>query len=264
MSNSPLVNYTAISPFKTSPRKRTIDALIVHCMAANLSVETCGNVFQRPNRNASSNYGIGSDGRIGMYVYEKDRAWCSGGKDKNGKVIRVNGISGADWDQRAISIEVANDGGAETGWHVSDKAMESLVNLLVDICQRNGIPKLLWKNDKTLVGKMDQQNMALHRWFSNKSCPGDYLVSKHEWLMEQVNARLNGQPTPTPAPSGFPYKVKITCDTLNVRKGPGTSYKVVTQVHKGEVYTITAEQNGWGKLKSGAGWICLKYTIRIS
>ena len=261
MSNSALVNYTCISPYKTSPRKHTIDAVIVHCMAGNFSVETCGNIFQRPNKNASSNYGIGSDGRIGQYVYEKDRAWCSGGS-KNGKVIRVNGISGEDWDQRAISIEVANDGGADTGWHVSDKALESLVNLLVDICQRNDIKQLIWKNDKTLVGKIDQQNMALHRWFSTKSCPGDYLVSKHEWITEQVNSRLNGD-QPIPTPSEFPYKVKIDCDTLNVRKGPGTSYKIVTQVHRGEVYTIVAEENGWGKLKSGAGWIFLKYTKRV-
>ena len=263
MSNSPLVVYTALSPFK-SARKHTIDAVIVHCMAGNLSVETCGKVFQKVGRNASSNYGIGSDGRIALYVDEQYRAWCSGGKDKNGNVIRVNGISGADWDHRAISIEVANDGG-EPDWHVSDKAMNSLVDLLADICQRNSIKQLIWKADKKLVGKIDQQNMAVHRWFANKSCPGQYLYDKHFWLMEQTNARLGGsQPTPIPTPSGLPYKVKITCDTLNVRKGPGTSYPVATQVHKGEVYTITAEQNGWGKLKSGAGWICLKYTIRIS
>ena len=207
MSNSSLVNYTAISPFKTSPRKRTIDAVIVHCMAGNFSVETCGNIFQRANRNASSNYGIGSDGRIGMYVEEKDRAWCSGGKDKYGRVIRVNGISGADWDQRAVSIEVANDGGADTGWHVSDKAMASLVDLLVDICQRNGIKALKWKNDKTLVGKIGEQNMALHRWFASKSCPGDFLVSKHAWITEQVNARLNGEQA-EPMPAEEYYVVK--------------------------------------------------------
>ena len=264
MSNSPLVCYTALSPFK-SARKSKIDAVIMHCMAGNLSVETCGNVFQRVGRNASSNYGIGSDGRIALYVDEQFRAWCSGGRDKNGNVIRVNGISGADWDHRAISIEVANDGG-EPDWHVSDKAMESLVNLLVDICQRNGIKQLLWKGNKSLVGKIDQQNMAVHRWFALKSCPGQYLYDKHFWLTEQVNARLNGAqpaPVPTPTPSAFPYKVKVDCDTLNVRKGPGTSYKIATQVHRGEVYTITAEQNGWGKLKSGAGWICLKYTKRV-
>jgi LysM repeat protein len=183
-------------------------------MAGNFSVETCGNIFQRPNRNASSNYGIDSTGRIGLYVEEKDRAWCSGGKDKNGRVIRVNGISGADWDQRSISIEVANDGGADTGWHVSDKALESLINLLVDICQRNGIKKLLWKNDKTLVGKMEQQNMALHRWFANKSCPGDFLVNKHAFITEHVNSRLNGEnPVETPNTQAQ-YHTVVKDDTM--------------------------------------------------
>jgi uncharacterized protein YgiM (DUF1202 family) len=165
---------------------------------------------------------------------------------------------------RAITIEVANDGGAPD-WHVSDKALESLINLLVDICQRNGINALIYSSNKTdRVKHLNGCNMTLHRDFAAKACPGDYLVSKHPWIAEQVNARLNGNtPTPTPVPSKFPYKVKINCDTLNVRKGPGTSYKIVTQVHRGEVYTIVDEQNGWGKLKSGAGYICLKYTITI-
>ena len=251
MSNSSLVSYTAISPFRTSPRNHAIDTITVHCMAGNLSVETCGNVFQRQGRNASSNYGIGSDGRIALYCPEKDRSWCSSN--------RAN-------DMRAITIEVANDGGAPD-WHVSDKAMESLVDLLTDICQRNGIPKLVFSANKAeRVNHINGCNMTLHRDFAAKSCPGPFLVEKHPWLAEQVNARLNGAqpaPAPMPTPSAFPYKVKVDCDTLNVRKGPGTSYKIATQIHRGEVYTITAEQNGWGKLKSGAGWICLKYTKRV-
>lgn len=60
------------------------------------------------------------------------------------------------------------------------------------------------------------------------------------------------------------YKVKIVnCDTLNVRKGAGVDYPVVTTVKKGEVYTIVGETNGWGKLKSGVGYISLKYTQKI-
>ena len=59
------------------------------------------------------------------------------------------------------------------------------------------------------------------------------------------------------------YTVKITADVLNVRKGPGTSYAVATTVKQNEVYTIVEEQNGWGKLKSGAGWISLDYTKRL-
>lgn len=259
MSNSRLVNYTALSPFY-SARKSKIDSVAIHCMAGNLSVETCGNVFQRAGRNASSHYGIGSDGRIGQYVDEKYRAWCTGGTDKNGKPIRVNGISGADWDHRAITIEVANDGG-EPDWHVSDKALESLINLLVDICQRNDIKELLWKGDKSLVGKINLQNMAVHRWFANKSCPGQYLYDKHFWIAEQVNAKL-GVPQKQET-SKFPYLIKVNCDVLNVRKGAGTNYQKVTTIKRNEKYTIVDEKNGWGKLKSGAGWICLAYTVKV-
>jgi hypothetical protein len=144
-------------------------------MAGNCTVEACGNIFASPARQASSNYGIGSDGRIAMYVEEKDRSWCS---------------SNAANDNRAITIEVANDGGAETGWHVSDKAMEALINLCVDICKRNGIKQLLWKADKSLIGQVDKQNMTVHRWFANKSCPGDYLYNKHGYIAEEVNKKL--------------------------------------------------------------------------
>lgn len=75
------------------------------------------------------------------------------------------------------------------------------------------------------------------------------------------------QPAPAPVTPAEPqngYLVKVTCDVLNVRKGPGTNYGVATVVKKGEVYTIVGEDNGWGKLKSGAGWIKLSYTEKIT
>lgn len=250
MSNSTLATYTRISPNKTSPRNHKIDTITIHCMAGNLTVERCGEGFAKRTRMASSNYGIGSDGRIGLYVEEKDRSWCSSNKAN---------------DMRAVTIEVANDGGAATGWHVSDAAMAALIELLADICRRNGIRQLLWKGDKSLIGQVDKQNMTVHRWFKNKACPGDYLYGKHAYIAAEVNKRLGvteTQPTEKQASDGT-YKVRITASTLNVRAGAGTSYKVTTTVKKGGIYTITAEQNGWGKLKSGAGWISLKYTERV-
>lgn len=250
MSNSTLATYTRISPNKTSPRKHKIDTITIHCMAGNLTVERCGEGFAKRTRMASSNYGIGSDGRIGLYVEEKDRSWCSSNKAN---------------DMRAVTIEVANDGGAATGWHVSDAAMTSLIALVTDICRRNGIKQLLWKGDKNLIGQVDKQNMTVHRWFKNKACPGDYLYGKHAYIAAEVNKRLGvtaAQPEPVQQPTGT-YKVRITASTLNVRAGAGTSYKVTTTVKKGGIYTITAEKNGWGKLKSGAGWISLKYTERV-
>ena len=173
MSNSNLVNYTKISPYKTTGRNHAIDTITIHCMAGNLSVETCGNVFQTAK--ASANYGIDSDGRVGMYVEEKDRSWAS---------------SSSSNDNRAVTIEVDNDGGASTGWHVSAKAYNSLIALLVDICKRNGIKELKWKGDKSLIGQVDKQNMTVHRWFANKACPGDYLYNLHGQIAKEVNSQL--------------------------------------------------------------------------
>jgi hypothetical protein len=123
-----------------------------------------------------------------MYVEEKDRSWCSGGKDSKGNPIRVNGISGADNDHRAVTIEVASDTTAP--YAVTDKALASLIELCADVCKRNGIKQLLWKGDKSLVGQIDKQNMTVHRWFAMKSCPGDYLYERHGYIAEEVNKRL--------------------------------------------------------------------------
>ena len=168
MSNSKLVDYVKISPHKTSPRKNKIDIITIHHMAGNLSVETCGNVFQ--TKQASSNYGIGSDGRVGLYVDEADRSWCS---------------SSSANDNRAVTIEVANSavGG---NWPVSDLALAKLIDLCVDICQRNGIEKLNFTGDKS-------GNLTMHKMFAATACPGPYLESKFPYIAEQVNKRLSGK-----------------------------------------------------------------------
>ena len=175
-SNSQYACMKIISPYRTAHKSRTIDTITIHTMAGNLSIESCGKLFQRKGKNASSNYGIGSDGRIAIYVEEKDASWCS---------------SNTPNDERAITIEVANDGGKETGWHISNEAMTSLIMLLEDICKRNNISKLLWKNDPSLIGDIKKQNMTVHRWFVNKSCPGDYLMSKMCYITEEVNKSLH-------------------------------------------------------------------------
>ena len=174
MSNSPLVCYTKLSPNHSGKRNHKIDTISIHCMAGDLSVESCGNLFASRDREASSNYGIGSDGRIGLYVEEANRSWCTS--------------SGSN-DHRAVTIEVANCVAKEP-WPVSDAAYKSLINLLVDICQRNGIEKLLWRGDKSLIGQVDKQNMTVHRWFANKSCPGDWLYERHGQIADEVNRRL--------------------------------------------------------------------------
>ena len=172
-TNSPLVDYTKISPNRTKNRNHKIDTITIHCVVGQLSVETLGNVFAPKSRQASSNYGIGSDGRIGMYVEEKDRSWCT---------------SNAANDHRAITIEVASD--TKHPYTVNAKAMKSLINLITDICKRNGIKKLLWKGDKSLIGQVNKQNMTVHRWFANKACPGDYLYERHGYIADEVNKIL--------------------------------------------------------------------------
>lgn len=409
-TNSPLVTYTKLSPNHSGQRKHAIDTITIHCVVGQLSVETIGNIFAPTSRQASSNYGIGKDGRIGMYVEEKNRSWCT---------------SSSANDNRAITIEVASD--TKHPYAVNDKAYAALLDLVTDICRRNGIKKLVWstvKNDR--VNHLNGCNMTVHRDYANKSCPGDYLYNLHGEIATEVNKRLGqteaADPAPTtPAPvvseikegdlvkiadnavyysgksvpgwvkdkhwyvvevegdraviddsedgknainspintkyltvvkaaengsesmekvelvkgavvtftgkkhyssangktpvsckpgkatitldpylkgkhpyhlvavkggtsnvygwvdaediyeynaqkktEGFkPYLVKVTASALNIRKGAGTSYPVVGCIGDKGIYTIVAEDNGWGKLKSGAGWISLAYTKRV-
>ena len=200
MSNSPLVVYTKISPNKTTGRNTPLSRFSIHCMAGNLSVELFGQVFQNTqktpiDKRASSNYGIGSDGRIGMYVEEKDRSWCT---------------SNADNDNRAVTIEVANCTGAPE-WKVTDPAYKSLIDLMVDVCQRNGKKKVLWlgTKTKTLAYKpaSDEMVLTVHRWFANKSCPGNYLMSLQGKIADEVTSRLS---SPAPAPSTDGAKKFVT------------------------------------------------------
>ena len=172
-TNSPLVNYTRISPNKTTNRNHAIDTITIHCVVGQCSVETLGEIFSKPSKQASSNYGIGYDGRIGMYVEEKDRSWC---------------YSSGFNDNRAITIEVASD--TTSPYAVNSKAYASLIKLVTDICKRNGIKELKWKADKSLIGQVDKQNMTVHRWFANKSCPGEYLYSRMGKIAEEVNKNL--------------------------------------------------------------------------
>lgn len=254
MSNSPLVSYTKISPNKTSPRNHKIDTITIHCVVGQCSVETLGEIFAPTSRRASSNYGIGSDGKIGMYVEEKDRSWCS----SDGKN-----------DNRAITIEVASD--TTHPYAVTKKAYNSLIDLLVDICQRNGIKELKWQGDKSLIGQVDKQNMTVHRWFANKACPGDYLYERHGKIAAEVNARLGvvTKPVAEKPNKKVPYLVEVTIDDLNIRKGPGTNYAKTGQCTGKGIFTIVKESKGsgskagWGKLKSGAGWISLDFAKKV-
>lgn len=200
MSNSSLVSYTKISPNKTVPRRNKIKKITIHHMAGNLTIERCGEAFSPVQRQASSNYGIGSDGRIGMYVEEKDRAWTSSNRDN---------------DNEAVTIEVANDGGAPD-WHVSDKALASLIELCVDICKRNGIDELVFTGDK-------KGNLTLHKFFVATTCPGPYLESKMPYIVNEVNKRL-GITTPT--------KKKLYAVQVGAFENPNNAKNMLKELEK--------------------------------
>ena len=172
-TNSSLVTYKNLSPHKTSPRGHKIDTISIHCIVGQWTAKQGVDYFATTNRKCSANYVVGKDGSIGLSVEEKDRSFCSSNKAN---------------DHRAITIEVASD--TTHPYTVTDKAMNALIELVTDICKRNKIKKLKWKADKSLIGQVDKQNMTVHRWFANKSCPGDYLYNKHFYIAEQVNKKL--------------------------------------------------------------------------
>lgn len=189
MSNSPLVTYTRITNNKTSPRNHVIDTITIHCIVGQWTAKQGCDYFATTKNQCSANYVVGKDGSIGLSVDEKDRSWCSS-----------NGAN----DHRAVTIEVASD--TTSPYKVTDVAYKSLINLLVDICQRNNIKELKWKSDKSLIGQVDKQNMTVHRWFANKACPGDYLYNLHSQIAKEVNERLNKGST---SDSKVIYRVQV-------------------------------------------------------
>lgn len=214
MSNSPLVDYTRISPNKNSPRNHKIDTITIHCVVGQCTVETLGNICAPTSRQASSNYGVGTDGKIGMYVEEKDRSWCS---------------SSAANDNRAVTIEVASD--TKHPYAVNDRAFAALLDLVTDICKRNGIKKLVWSTKK--ADRMNHKNgcnMTVHRDYANKSCPGDYLYNRHGEIAAEVNRRLGVTDTAPDAGAGqgvTVYTVKKG-DTLSaIAAKHGTTYQKI-------------------------------------
>ena len=181
MSNSPLVRYTRFSPNHSGQRTHEIDRITPHCVVGQCSVETLGNIFLPASRQASSNYGIGADGRVGMYVEEKNRSWCSSDETN---------------DQRAVTIECASDD--TEPYAFNDVVYNRLVELCIDICKRNGKTKLLWLGDKkktvNYTPKSDEMVLTVHRWFANKSCPGDWMYERLECLAKEVTDALTETP----------------------------------------------------------------------
>ena len=214
MSNSPLVDYTRISPNKNSPRNHKIDTITIHCVVGQCTAETLGNIFAPTSRQASSNYGVGTDGKIGMYVEEKDRSWC---------------CSNAANDNRAVTIEVASD--TKHPYAVNDRAFAALLDLVTDICKRNGIKKLVWSTKKAdRVNHKNGCNMTVHRDYANKSCPGDYLYNRHGEIAAEVNRRLGVADTAPDAGAAqgvTVYTVKKGDTLSQIAAKYGTTYQAI-------------------------------------
>lgn len=305
-TNSSLVAYTKLSPNHSGRRTHTIDRITPHCVVGQCSVETLGGIFAPVSRQASSNYGIGADGRVGMYVEEKNRSWCSSNEAN---------------DQRAVTIECASD--AAEPYAFRDVVYQTLIKLCVDICKRNGKKQLLWLGDKektlSYESKPDEMVLTVHRWFDNKSCPGSWMYARMGDLAEKVTAQLGGSTnTSTPiaqlyrvrktwsdsktqkgayknldnarkcadANPGYsvfdgagksiytpgtvvPFTVKVSIPDLRIRSGPGRDTAATGKFTGTGVFTITevkagpGSDKGWGRLKSGAGWIALDYAQKV-
>lgn len=182
-SNSKLATVKALSPNHSGRRVYPITRISIHCTACQVTARRLGEVFANPNKEASSNYGVGYDGSIGMYVEEKNRSWCTSSYDN---------------DNRAITIEVASEN--TRPYTVTKAAYAGLIKLLVDICKRNGKTKLVWFGDraKSLAykPKSNELVMTVHKWFANKDCPGSYLYNLHPQIAKEVNEALAKKEVP--------------------------------------------------------------------
>ena len=206
-TNSPLVTYTKFSPNHSGLRTHAIDRITPHCVVGQCSVEVLGDIFAPESRQASSNYGIGTDGRIAMYVEEKNRSWCSSSNAN---------------DQRAVTIECASD--TTEPYAMNNKVFTALVFLCADICRRNGKSKLLWIPDKAASlayePKADEMLLTVHRWFANKSCPGDWLYNRLGALAWQVTDLLTPkEKTGVPGDGNTPHDWAVDAFKWAVENG---------------------------------------------
>ena len=273
MSNSSLISYTKLSPNHSGKRTKKIDTVTIHCMAGQLSVESCGALFAKSSRQASSNYGIGPDGRIALYVDEGNRSWCTSSNAN---------------DQRAVTIEVASN--ATHPYAVNSRAYEALLDLVTDICKRNGIKKLVWSTSKSnRVGHLNGCNMTVHRDYAAKACPGDYLYNLQDEIAAEVNRRLgSGSSTPSTGEAagstadikvgdvveftGTKHYVSSTAKTASSCK-PGKAKVTALAKGKAHPYHLIAVSGGgstvygWtdaADIKTGSASTATSYLVKVT
>lgn len=266
-TNSPLVNCTRLSPNHSGQRTHKIDRITPHCVVGQLSAEGIGACFPS-GRSASCNYGVGYDGRKCLIVEEKNRSWCTSSNAN---------------DQRAITIEVASDRTAPYAF--TNEAYAGLLELCIDICKRNGINKVLWFADKNTALNYEPKDgecvLTVHRWFANKSCPGDWMFNRMGQLAESINNAIGGVPGSADAEIKVPtdgktlyrvqcgaYRVKANADAqLKAIKAKGVD-AFVTQVdglYKVQVGAYSIKSNADAQLKKmkSLGFDCFVTTVKM-
>ena len=230
-TNSSLISYTQLSPNHSGQRTHSIDRITPHCVVGQLSCESICGCFTSPSREASCNYGIGTDGRISLCVEEKNRSWCSSSNAN---------------DQRAITIECASD--TTEPYAMNDKVYASLINLCTDICKRYGKKKLLWFADKdkslNYNPAADEMIITVHRWFSNKSCPGNWLYARLGDLATKVTANLGGSTSPT---ADNLYRVQV-----GAYKNKANAEAQLNRVKAAGFDTYMVQVDGMYKIQVGA------------
>ena len=235
---SELISKQILSPNFGERDGQRITKITIHHAAGVINADALASIFQNQRRNASCNYAIGNDGVIIGVVPEEKRSFCSSSR----------------WnDSRAITIEVGNSTKAPT-WEIGEAAMKSLIKLCADICRRYCIVPYF-------NGTVDA-SMTYHCFYTQTECPGPYVKKNIQKIITDINNEMYLIPSDPIPPQDDSFLVKVTCDDLNIRSGPGTKYKKVGHIIDKGTYTIVETNGNWGKLKSGAGWICLKYTSR--
>lgn len=253
-SNSKLVNYTKISPNRTLSRNDIV-TVAIHCMAGHLSVEQCANVFSSPSRAASSNYGIDDEGKVGLYVEEKHRAWTTSSRAV---------------DMHAVTIEVASD--SKAPYAVTDKAYEKLILLVTDICKRNNIKRLHWSDNKAIrKANVEHGYIQVHCDYANKACPGQFLLSRMDDIVKEVNKNLGAFDTKVPhneySHSDFVKDIKeslhVTDDkdllqkTITISAKTNRKHKCVKYIQK------YLKEKGYSEIGNADGIAGPKFTMAI-
>lgn len=212
ISNSKLATskYPAHKDNYTNGRSKKIDIITPHHMAGKLTARECGFIFQNKNRKASSNYGIGYDGEIALYVNESDTSWCNSNWDSN---------------CRSVTIEVSNSSNGGN-WLVSDKSLNSLISLMADIAKRNGMGKLI-------KGK----NVTWHSMYKNTNCPGPYLLSKLDYIIEEAN-KINNEVIVSSASSKYKVGDLIILNGYLYRDSMGSGRGAKKVNYKGKITII--------------------------